>query len=84
MGCQTTWVSAETPVFDGAEDTAIEDELAKAWIIEQSGAVPATSALENNIENVDLDSISDYLEKRGFSFDDIFVNKVPNAPAQLV
>ena len=39
--------SAETPVFDGAEDTAIEDELAKAWIIEQSGAIPATSALEN-------------------------------------
>ncbi|MEC8891000.1 MAG: DNA-directed RNA polymerase subunit beta, partial [Chloroflexota bacterium] len=71
--------SAETPVFDGAEDSAIEDELAKAWIIEQSGAIPATSALENNIENVDLDSISDYLEKRGFDFDDIFVNKNPNA-----
>ena len=29
---------------------------------------------------MDLDSISDYLEERGFSFDDIFVNKVPNAP----
>ncbi|HIC49508.1 MAG TPA: DNA-directed RNA polymerase subunit beta, partial [Dehalococcoidia bacterium] len=71
--------SAESPVFDGAEDSEIEDELAKAWIIEQSGAVPATSALENNIENVDLDSISDYLEKRGFDFDDIFVNKSPNS-----
>ena len=71
--------SAETPVFDGAEDTAIEDELAKAWIIEQSGAVPATSALENKVENVDLDAISDYLQERGFEFDDIFVNKIPDA-----
>ena len=70
--------SAETPVFDGAEDTAIEDELAKAWIIEQSGAVPATSALENKVENVDLDAISDYLQERGFEFDDIFVNKIPD------
>jgi DNA-directed RNA polymerase subunit beta len=30
---------ALTPVFDGADDTAIEDALCRAWIVQQSGAV---------------------------------------------
>jgi DNA-directed RNA polymerase subunit beta len=29
---------ALTPVFDGADDTAIEDALCRAWIVQQSGA----------------------------------------------
>src|SRR4030042_661914 len=30
---------AQTPVFDGANDLAIEDELCRAWVVQQSGAV---------------------------------------------
>jgi DNA-directed RNA polymerase subunit beta len=30
---------ALTPVFDGADDTAIEDALCRAWIVQQSGAI---------------------------------------------
>jgi DNA-directed RNA polymerase subunit beta len=33
---------ALTPVFDGADDTAIEDGLCRAWIAQQSGAVDPT------------------------------------------
>jgi DNA-directed RNA polymerase subunit beta len=33
---------ALTPVFDGADDTAIEDALCRAWIVQQSGAVDAS------------------------------------------
>ena len=28
-----------TPVFDGADDTDIEDGLARAWIVQKAGAV---------------------------------------------
>ncbi|MFL2784415.1 MAG: DNA-directed RNA polymerase subunit beta, partial [Dehalococcoidia bacterium] len=70
---------AETPVFDGAEDIEIEDELAKAWIIGQSDAVPAEAMIENNPESVDIDSIKKYLDERGENFQNIFVDKIPNA-----
>ncbi len=70
---------AETPVFDGAEDIEIEDELAKAWIIGQSDAVPAEAIIENNPESVDIDAIKKYLEIRGENFDSIFVDNIPNA-----
>ena len=70
---------AETPVFDGAEDIEIEDELAKAWIIGQSNAVPAESIIENNPESVDIDSIEEYLNERGEDFEKIFVDNIPNA-----
>jgi DNA-directed RNA polymerase subunit beta len=33
---------ALTPVFDGADDMAIEDALCRAWIVQQSGAVDPT------------------------------------------
>jgi DNA-directed RNA polymerase subunit beta len=33
---------ALTPVFDGADDTNIEDGLCRAWIVQQSGAVDPT------------------------------------------
>ena len=71
--------NAESPVFDGAEDSEIENELAKAWIIEQAKAVPATAALDNDLDNVNIDAIKDYLQERGFDFDDVFVNNIPDA-----
>ena len=71
--------NAESPVFDGAEDSEIENELAKAWIIEQAKAVPATAVLDNDIDSVNIDAIKDYLQERGFDFDDVFVNNIPDA-----
>ena len=71
--------NAESPVFDGAEDSEIENELAKAWIIEQAKAVPATAVLDNDLDSVNIDAIKDYLQERGFDFDDVFVNNIPDA-----
>ena len=71
--------NAESPVFDGAEDSEIENELAKAWIIEQAKAVPATAVLDNDLNSVNIDAIKDYLQERGFDFDDVFVNNIPDA-----
>jgi DNA-directed RNA polymerase subunit beta len=44
---------ALTPVFDGADDMAIEDALCRAWIVQQSGALdpgPGTSKTSFNKE----------------------------------
>ncbi len=71
--------SAVTPVFDGADDVSIEDELAKAWIINESGAVPVTVDLEKDLDNIDIEAIEAYLGDRGFDFDEIFVRNVPHA-----
>ncbi len=71
--------NAETPVFDGAEDSEIENELAKVWIIEQAEAIPPTAVLDNDLNSVNIDAIKNYLQERGFDFDDVFVNNTPDA-----
>jgi len=73
---------AITPVFDGATDNAIEDELAKAWIIEQSGAVKTTESFNFNPEDVDLEKLESYLSDRGFTLQDIFVTSTPDKPRE--
>ena len=62
---------AETPVFDGAQDTDIEDRLAQSWIIERSGAVDPRSLNGADAAVVDLAKTRDWLAERGFDFDDV-------------
>ncbi|MCK5577155.1 MAG: DNA-directed RNA polymerase subunit beta, partial [Dehalococcoidales bacterium] len=38
-GAQALGFKALTPVFDGASDTAIEDALARAWLVQKAAAV---------------------------------------------
>ena len=63
---------AVTPVFDGAPDTAIEDSLGQAWIVEQSGALDPR-ILGQDIElNIDHDRVREWLDERGYAYDDLF------------
>ena len=63
---------AVTPVFDGAPDTAIEDSLGQAWIVEQSGALDPR-ILGQDIElNIDHDLVRDWLNDRGYEYDELF------------
>jgi DNA-directed RNA polymerase subunit beta len=63
---------AVTPVFDGAPDTAIEDSLGQAWIVEQSGAVD-TRVLHQSVErNIDHDRVREWLVERGYEYDSLF------------
>ena len=71
--------NAKTPVFDGAMDSAIEDELAKAWIIEQSEAVPSDAVFNGDPSRINLEAIETYLDKRNYSFEQIFVKRTPDA-----
>jgi DNA-directed RNA polymerase subunit beta len=60
---------AETPVFDGALDISIEDALAQAWIIRQSGAVDPKASEEVGVDTIDLTKVSGWLAERGHDFD---------------
>ena len=45
---QTLGIKVTTPVFDGADDTAIEDALARAWLARKAGAVDNTPSTPGN------------------------------------
>ncbi len=62
---------AMTPVFDGAPDTAIEDSLGQAWIVEQSGAVDPR-ALDIRSRDIDHDVVREWLVDRGYDYDELF------------
>ncbi len=63
---------AVTPVFDGAQDVAIEDELAKAWIIQKSGAVSNGTNGQNGLHYIDVDRVAAWLSEWGYSYDAVF------------
>ena len=69
--------NAETPVFDGASDEDIEDQLAKAWLIEQAYKETSMTLLDKNT-TIDLNKVEDYLNTKSLNFDDIFVSSLPN------
>ena len=69
---------AETPVFDSAKDISIEDELSKAWLIEQSHSIPSNANLNPNLEDINLETLEEYLKERGYGLDEIFINPKPD------
>ena len=55
---------ANTPVFDGAKDTAIEDALARVWFAEKAGAIdPEPTEGSSQIDHARLES---WLSERGY------------------
>ena len=63
---------AVTPVFDGAPDTAIEDSLGQAWIVEQSGAVDPRALDQGFERDIDHDRVREWLSERDYEYDALF------------
>ena len=61
---------ALTPVFDGADDTVIEDSLCRAWIAQKSGAVDLSP--EKHKEPVQLDKAIDWVNGKGYDGNAVF------------
>ena len=68
---------AITPVFDGAPDQAIEDALAQAWLIEQSGAIDPKPIDVDGMSKINLDITKSWLVEKGYDYADIIDNPVP-------
>jgi DNA-directed RNA polymerase subunit beta len=59
-----------SPVFDGADNDAIEDALSRAWIAQRSGAVGL--GLETDSTSFDLEQAKAWLGERGYDGERIF------------
>ena len=67
---------AVTPVFDGAPDIAIEDALAQAWIMKESGAMDPRLLDGDGTNSVDFGATRAWLAERGYDFDRIFTENI--------
>ncbi len=59
----TLGFNARTPVFDGAQEVVIEDQLARAWFVQESNAIAQRDIDERQI---DWDSVDAWLSERGY------------------
>ncbi len=61
-----------TPVFDGADDAAIEDALAQAWLAQKAGAV----TLDPNKETaaIEMDKAKEWIKSHGYDGDRVFAD----------
>jgi DNA-directed RNA polymerase subunit beta len=65
---------AVTPVFDGATDTDIEDELSRVWIGQQAGAITMDSY--GGRTTYEKEKAREWVEKHGFDPDKVYDDKV--------
>jgi DNA-directed RNA polymerase subunit beta len=64
-----------TPVFDGADDTDIEDALARAWLAQKAGAVDSGPSNENATVQLELAKV--WLKSNGYDGDRVFSDDYP-------
>ena len=64
-----------SPVFDGADNDAIEDALCQAWIAQRSGAVSLDP--ETDSPSFDLEQAKAWLGERGYDGERIFSDEYP-------
>ena len=66
---------ARTPVFDGAQDSVIEDQLARAWFVRESNA---KEHRDLDSTNIDWPKVDVFLEERGFDRDRLWSDAQSN------
>jgi DNA-directed RNA polymerase subunit beta len=66
---------ALTPVFDGARDEDIEDVLARAWFVSESGAVDRYSSSKNPAISIEV--LDEWLRGYGYTAEGLFDTAAP-------
>lgn len=66
---------ARTPVFDGAQDSVIEDQLARAWFVREANAKDHRVI---DTKEIDWTKVDAYLEERGFDRDRLWSDAQSN------
>jgi len=72
---------ALTPVFDGANDVAIEDVLAKAWLVQKADAVDISS--NGDTDEPELDIAKAWINDHGFSGEQVFDDEHPGVAREV-
>jgi DNA-directed RNA polymerase subunit beta len=70
-----------TPVFDGADDIAIEDALARAWLVQRAGAVNIDPS--NDHSTVHLELVKAWIESYGCDGDRVFSDDYPGEAKEV-
>jgi len=70
-----------TPVFDGADDVAIEDSLARAWLAQKTGAVNLDPG--NGNPTVQLELTKAWLNSHGYDGDRVFSDDYPGEAKEV-
>ncbi len=71
---------AITPVFDGADDTAIEDGLARAWLVQKAGALGANP---DGGQRVELDMAEAWVAGQGYDGEQVFSDAFPGVAKEV-
>jgi DNA-directed RNA polymerase subunit beta len=71
-GAHTLGLRAESPVFEGATDTEIEDILAMAWIVQKAGTLNLYLSYKKRLEQAKT-----WLIERGYDGEQIFSDLYP-------
>jgi DNA-directed RNA polymerase subunit beta len=66
---------ARTPVFDGAQDSVIEDQLARAWFVTES---EAKNHRDLDSDDINWDKVDIYLNERGYDRDRLWSDAPSN------
>lgn len=69
-----------TPVFDGADDAAIEDALARAWLVQKAGAV--SSSPDGNCA-VQLEVAKEWVKGHGYDGDRALDDAYPGVAREV-
>jgi DNA-directed RNA polymerase subunit beta len=70
-----------TPVFDGADDAAIEGALARAWLAQKAGAVNSNPS--DDKPTLQLEVAKAWLESQGYDGDKIFSEDHPEESKEV-
>ena len=63
------------PIFDGADDTTIEDALSRAWLVQQSGIIDSIG--HGKSDTIDHSQIKIWLDDRGYNAERVFDDNCP-------
>ncbi len=72
---RTLGMRVMTPVFDGADDSAIEDALARAWLAQKAGAISPEADGENH--TLQLETAKAWVTSRGYNGERVFGDEYP-------
>ncbi len=70
-----------TPVFDGATDTAIEDALARAWLVQK--LAPAVTENEDGQQTGALETAVDWLNENGYDGKEVLTGGTPGLAKEV-